>query len=86
MKNERTTWTKQQLRTLKTRFRDGLTDEMIGLELGRTPNAIQQKRVENNLMRKRGSQHKLVQGKYTRKTTSVKEISLLWGLIKYTKA
>ena len=85
MKNANTPWTKQELRILKTRFQDGMSDRQMSAELHRTTNAIQQKRAQLQLLRKRGGQPKLVQGKYTRKTSSVKEISLLWGLIKYTK-
>ena len=85
MKNANAPWTKQELRTLKTRFQDGMTDRQMSAELHRSTNAIQQKRAQLQLLRKRGGQPKLVQGKYTRKTSSVKEISLLWGLVKYTK-
>lgn len=85
MKNANAPWTKQELRILKTRFQDGMTDRQMSAELYRSTNAIQQKRAELRLLRKKGGQPKLVQGKYTRKTSSVKEISLLWGLVKYTK-
>jgi hypothetical protein len=86
MKNANAAWTKQELRILKTRFQDGMTDKQMSQELQRSSNAIQQKRVQMKLMRKKGGQPKLVQGKYTRKKSSVTEISLLWGLVKYTKA
>ena len=81
-----TTWTQRELKTLKVRFKDGLDDAQIARELGRSSVAVMHKRQELRLLRKRGKQPTLVQGKYTRAKSGVKEVSILWGLIKWTRS
>ena len=79
-------WTNKEVKILKTRFADGMTDTQMSQELGRSRNAIQQKRQEYKLYRKKGGQPTLVQGKYTRAKSGVREVSILWGLFKWTRS
>jgi len=86
MKNARKKWSQGELRTLKELRVKGANDHDIALALGRTQAAVQLKRSELGLIRQYNNRPVLKQGKYTRYMKPQTEVSLLWGLIKYTKA
>ena len=85
MRNARKQWTEGEVRTLKELRVKGANDHDIALALGRSQAAIQLKRSELGMVRKYKTRTALKQGKYTRYMKPKTEVSLLWGLIKYTK-
>ena len=85
MRNARKHWTEGQIKTLKELRVKGANDHDIALALGRTPAAVQLKRSELGLIRQYTNRPVLKQGKYTRYMKPQTEVSLLWGLIQYTK-
>ena len=85
MRNARKHWTKGEVRTLKELRVKGANDHDISLALGRSQAAIQLKRSELGMVRKHKTRTALKQGRYTRYMKPKTEVSLLWGLIKYTK-
>lgn len=85
MRNARKKWSQGELRTLKELRVKGANDHDISLALGRTQAAVQLKRSELGLTRQYTNRPVLKQGKYTRYMKPQTEVSLLWGLIKYTK-
>jgi SOS response regulatory protein OraA/RecX len=85
MRNARKQWTEGEVRTLKELRVKGANDHDISLALGRSQAAIQLKRSELGMVRKYKTRNALKQGKYTRYMKPKTEVSLLWGLIKYTK-
>lgn len=85
MRNARKQWTEGEVRTLKELRVKGANDHDISLALGRSQAAIQLKRSELGMVRKYKTRTALKQGNYTRYMKPKTEVSLLWGLIKYTK-
>ena len=79
-------------------MKDGLTDVQIASELGRTASAVQHKR--SNLKIYKYQTHKAQtptlfssqrkepkkEAKYTRYMKPSTEVSILWGLVKFSKA
>ncbi len=78
--------------TLSKLYRAGNSDADIAEILGRTEKAIQCQRVKQGLKKKRGRVPRVEPkpvtkgAKYTRYMKPRTEFSLLWGLIKFTKA
>ena len=85
MRNARKQWTEAEVRTLKELRVKGANDHDISLALGRSQAAIQIKRSQLGMVRQYTTRPALKQGKYTRYMKPKTEVSLLWGLIKYTK-
>jgi len=86
------------MNTLKVRYEDGVPDEQIAQELGRTPEAVKIRRRYLNLSHPRGRK-KHVAGqtsinfteprtKKPRKVEQVqyREVSILWGMFKFKKS
>jgi len=98
MNRERTNWTRAEMKILKVRYEDGVPDEQIAQELGRTPEAIKIRRRYLNLPYKRGRKKQTVgqtsmnftepRTKKSRKVEQVqyREVSILWGMFKYKKS
>ena len=98
MNRERKNWTRAEIRTVKVRFEDGVPDEQIAQELGRTPEAIKMRRRHLNLHHSRGRKPKTVgqtsinftqpRKKKPRKVQQVqyREVSILWGMFKFKKS
>ena len=90
-------WTTQDDEILKEMVLEGKSDKEIAELLGRTMIAIQTRRnkppKENQTLftpemeepQKEEPKKGLEQGKYTRVEGYTREVSLLWGMIKYTK-
>ena len=86
------------MNTLKVRYEDGVPDEQIAQELGRTPEAVKIRRRYLNLSHPRGRKRKLAgqtsinftepRTKKPRKVEQVKyrEVSILWGMFKFKKS
>lgn len=85
-------YTADECKTIDKLFKAGTTDEDIALVLGRTEKAIQCQRLKQGLTKKKGRTPRLEPkpptkgAKYTRYLKPKTEISILWGLIKFTKA
>ena len=98
MNRERKNWTKAEIKTVKVRFEDGVPDEQIAQELGRTSEAIKMRRRYLNLHHPRGRKPKTVgqtsinftepRTKKPRKVQQVqyREVSILWGMFKFKKS
>lgn len=93
MKRHNKTWTTREVQTLKKLHKAGSTDKTIAEIMGRSRNSVQQARSKHRLVTKQmGSQARLEYkeptkgAKYTRYMKPSTEVSILWGLIKYTKA
>lgn len=86
MKNSNKQWNAGEIRTLKELRIKGANDHDISLALGRSEEAIRQKRSELGMVRQYAQRSPLKQGKYTKYLKPKTEVSLLWGLIKYSKA
>ena len=89
--NSNTVWTKKDVQILKTRHKDGFNDKQIAEELGRTFNAVRQRRNElgyhqYKLAAKPSVKAKKKEAKYTRYMKPSTEVSILWGLVKFSKA
>ena len=86
------------MKTVKVRFEDGVPDEQIAQELGRTSEAIKMRRRYLNLHHPRGRKPKTVgqtsinftepRTKKPRKVQQVqyREVSILWGMFKFKKS
>jgi len=86
------------MNTLKVRYEDGVPDEQIAQELGRTPEAVKIRRRYLNLSHPRGRKRKLAEQtsinfteprtKKPRKVEQVqyREVSILWGMFKFKKS
>ena len=86
------------MNTLKVRYEDGVPDEQIAQELGRTAEAIKMRRRHLNLHHPRGRKRKTVgqtsinftepRTKKPRKVEQVqyREVSILWGMFKFKKS
>ncbi len=83
MNRENSKWTQAENELLLQQFDSGATDSQIAGRLGRTTSAIQQQRVKLNRKLPRGKQKQ--SAKYTRYLKPSAEVSLFWGLIKWTK-
>lgn len=85
-------YTQAERLTLSKLYQAGNSDADIAQILGRTEKAIQCQRVKQGHKKKTGRKPRLEPkpvhsgAKYTRYLKPKTEISLLWGLIKYTKA
>ena len=91
-------WTAAEMKTVKVRFEDGVPDEQIAQELGRTSEAIKMRRRYLNLHHPRGRKPKTVgqtsinftepRTKKPRKVQQVqyREVSILWGMFKFKKS
>jgi DNA-binding NarL/FixJ family response regulator len=90
-------WTREEMKILKVRVNDGVPVDQIAEELGRTVEAIRTRFRRLNLFMNNHRpettsqiEHKLTQPreKQTRKIQrgQVKEVSILWGLFKFTKS
>ena len=86
MKNSGKRWTAQELKVLKDLRMKGMDDLYISRALDRSTSAILQKRAELGMVTKYPPQPTLRQGKYTRAKSGVREVSILWGLIKWTRS
>jgi hypothetical protein len=98
MNREKLAWTEAEMRTVKVRFEDGVPDEQIAQELGRTPEAIKMRRRHLNLHHARGRKSKTVgqtsinftqpRKKKPRKVQQIqyREVSILWGMFKFKKS
>jgi len=98
MNRERKNWTRAEMNTLKVRYEDGVPDEQIAQELGRTPEAVKIRRRYLNLSHPRGRKRKMVgqtsinftepRTKKPRKVEQVqyREVSILWGMFKFKKS
>jgi hypothetical protein len=98
MSRERKNWTRAEMNTLKVRYEDGVPDEQIAQELGRTPEAVKIRRRYLNLSHPRGRKLKLAgqtsinftepRTKKPRKVEQVqyREVSILWGMFKFKKS
>jgi len=98
MSRERKNWTRAEMNTLKVRYEDGVPDEQIAQELGRTPEAVKIRRRYLNLSHPRGRKRKLAEQtsinfteprtKKPRKVEQVqyREVSILWGMFKFKKS
>ena len=86
-------WTVSEIQTVSRLFMEGKQDKEIAKHIERSPSAVQQLRGKMGWKKK---VHKgpslfdkpkkgLEQGKYTRVEGYTREVSLLWGMIKYTK-
>ena len=86
-------WTREEIEILKVRVNEGLPEAQIAVELGRTEEAINKRRILSmkNDKPKTTSQ---IEYKSTQPSEEqmrniwhgqIKEISLLWGLFKFTK-
>tara|TARA_R100001510_G_scaffold14438_1_gene11666 strand:+ start:318 stop:596 length:279 start_codon:yes stop_codon:yes gene_type:complete len=91
MKNANQTWTKKDMQTIKTRHNDGLSDQLIAEELGRSVEAIKSRRcamgLKKNDAKKRGPKPT---PKEDAKFTSYqaqprKTVRYLWGALEVTK-
>ena len=83
---------------MKVRYEDGVPDEQIAQELGRTPEAVKIRRRYLNLSHPRGRKRKLAEQtsinfteprtKKPRKVEQVqyREVSILWGMFKFKKS
>jgi len=83
---------------LKVRYEDGVADEQIAQELGRTPEAVKIRRRYLNLSHPRGRKKQVVgqtsinftepRTKKPRKVEQVqyREVSILWGMFKFKKS
>ena len=83
---KRNRWTAREVRTMKVRFKDGLSDQMIGEELNRTADSVSNMRRKHGLTRKQGRKVGQRSARVVKSNTKQMEVSILWGLIKYTKA
>jgi hypothetical protein len=91
-------WTAAEMKTVKVRFEDGVPDEQIAEELGRTPESIRMRRRYLNLRHRRGRKKHVVgqtsinftepRTKKPRKVEQVqyREVSILWGMFKFKKS
>jgi hypothetical protein len=99
MNREKLAWTEAEMRTVKVRFEDGVPDEQIAQELGRTAESIKIRRAKMNLKYRPGRKPKNQTGqtsinftqprtKKPRKVEQVqyREVSILWGMFKFKKS
>jgi SOS response regulatory protein OraA/RecX len=93
MNRQNKTWTAGEVQTLKKLHKAGSTDKAIAEIMGRTRASIQQARVKHRMVSKTQATRARLQykeptkgAKYTRYMKPSTEVSILWGLIKYTKA
>lgn len=84
-------YTPSERKTIDKLFKAGTSDEDIALVLGRTEKAIQCQRVKQGLKKKKGRTPRLEYkpptkgARYTRYMKPQTEVSIFWGLIKFTK-
>lgn len=83
MINNNKRWTQTEVNTIKKLAHDGASNEVIANHMGRTTAAIAFKVSEHKIRRPRVE---APSAKYTRYLAPKKEVSLLWGLFKYTKS
>ena len=86
MRNARKHWTQGEIKTLKELRVKGANDHDIALALGRSQASIQLKRSQLGMVREYTRRPGLTQGKYTKYLKPKTEVSLLWGLVKFSKA
>ena len=93
MNRQHKKWTAGEVQTLKKLHKAGSTDETIAEIMGRTRASIQNARTKHRAVVKRESSQARLDfkeptkgAKYTRYMKPTTEVSILWGLIKYTKA
>lgn len=83
MINNNKRWTQTEVNTIKKLAHEGATNEAIAEHMGRTTAAIAFKCSEYKIRR---PQVEAPKAKYTRYLSPKKEVSLLWGLFKYSKS
>ena len=92
MNRQNKTWTPGEVQTLKKLHQAGSTDEAIAEIMGRTRISVQQARSKHRMVTTRVDTQARLEfkeptkgAKYTRYMKPSTEVSILWGLIKYTK-
>ena len=83
MINNNKRWTQTEVNTIKKLAHDGASNEAIAEHMGHTTAAIAFKCSEYKIRRPRVD---APNAKYTRYLTAKKEVSLLWGLFKYSRS
>jgi len=85
-------WTSNEVKTLTTRFKDGVSDELIAQELGRTVNAVRQRRADLgfHLRQRKAHLNKRIKPAKGARFTSYerapkKHTKWLWGMLEVTK-
>lgn len=93
MNRQHKKWTAGEVQTLKKLHKAGSTDKAIAEIMGRSKNSIQLARSKYRFVTKQESSQARLEfkeptkgAKYTRYMKPSTEVSILWGLIKYTKA
>ena len=93
MNRQHKKWTAGEVQTLKKLHKAGSTDETIAEIMGRTRASIQNARAKHRAVVKREPTQARLEfkdqkqgAKYTRYLKPRTEVSILWGLIKYSKA
>lgn len=92
MRRHKKLWTDQEISTLKKLHKAGTKDKEIAEIMGRTPASIQLMRSKHGAIVKTTATQARLEfkeptrgAKYTRYMKPSTEVSILWGLIKYTK-
>jgi hypothetical protein len=91
MKNANRPWTTKDIKTIQIRNADGLTDDLIAQELGRSVEAVKSRRcalgLKKNDAKKRGPKPTPKKdAKYTSyKAQPRKTVRYLWGALEVTK-
>jgi len=92
MRRHNKTWTEQELVTMRKLHKAGSTDREIAQILGRSWQSVRQQRSRKRAVIKTAPSQASLQfveahkgAKYTRYMKPSTEVSILWGLIKYTK-
>lgn len=82
MINNNKRWTQTEVQTIRRMAHEGATNEAIAHHMGRTKAAIAFKVSEYKIRRPRVEP---AQATYTKYLAPKNEVSLLWGLFKYTR-
>ena len=83
MNNNNKRWTQTEVNKIRKMVHEGASNEAIAEQMGRTKGAVAFKCSEQKIRRPRVE---APSARYTRYLTPNKEVSLLWGLFKYTKS
>ena len=81
MKNHNKPWTAEQMSELRRYCESGLSDYSIASRMGRTYNAIQTQRSINRILKNKVKPS----AKFIRYEKPSTQISILWGLVKFSK-
>jgi len=84
------TWTAKEIKAAKTMKANGVPNATIAEVLGRSEGSVATRMCRFNKQApqqtlKFTNQNKPVEAKYTRYLEPKREVSILWGLIKYTR-